>query len=360
MRITIIHDWLKNIGGAERVLIELHKLFPDVPIYTLFYDKDFIQKWLPDADIRPSFLQKIPLIAKLYWLFAWLMPTAIESFDLSEFDKVLSSSAIFSKGLILKPSAKHICYCYSPTRFLWDRSHESGIMNQESWPKEFLKHFLRLWDRAAADRVDQFVAISKTVQDRIKKYYRRNSIIIYPPIKELKIETFIVNRKLKIENYYLIVSRLYKYKNIDIAIEAFNKLNYSLVIIGAGPDKERLKRMAGKNITFLGEQDDSTLAQYYDACRAFIMPQEEDFGLTPIEAMSFGKPVVALRKGGALETIIEGQTGEFFDDPIPEALADAVRRLNENYSGYNPETIKARASLFSVEKFKEAILELMI
>src|SRR3989338_7750342 len=150
MRITIIHDWLKNIGGAERVLIELHKLFPDVPIYTLFYDKDFIQKWLPDADIRPSFLQKIPLIAKLYWLFAWLMPTAIESLDLSEFDKVLSSSAIFSKGLVLKPSTKHVCYCYSPTRFLWDRNlnFQFSIFNFQ-WAKEVFKHFFRLWDRSA-------------------------------------------------------------------------------------------------------------------------------------------------------------------------------------------------------------------
>ena len=361
MKLAIVHDWLKNIGGAERVLIELHKIFPEAPIYTLFYDKQFVKQWLPDADVRASFLQKIPLITRIYWLFAWLMPTAIESFDLSDFDKVLSSSAIFSKGLILKPSTKHICYCYSPTRFLWDRNlnDQLSVYNYQ-WLRLIYKHLLRLWDRAAADRVDQFVAISKVVQDRIKKYYRRNSIIIYPPIKELKIETFIVNRKLKIENYYLIVSRLYKYKNIDIAIEAFNKLNYSLVIIGAGPDRERLKHLAGQNITFLGEQDDSTLAQYYDACRAFIMPQEEDFGLTPIEAMSFGKPVVALRRGGALETVIEGQTGEFFDDPIPEALADAVRRLNENYTNYNTETIKARANLFNLERFKKEITQLII
>ena len=155
------------------------------------------------------------------------------------------------------------------------------------------------------------------------------------------------------------MARLHSYKNIDIAIKAFNKLNYPLVIIGDGPDKKRLERLANKNITFLGEQDDSTLIEYYRACRAFIMPQEEDFGLTPIEAMSFGKPVVALCKGGALETIVEGQTGEFFDDPIPEALADAIRRLNENYTGYNPKTIKARASIFDVEKFKEAIIKLV-
>ena len=364
MRLAIVHDWLKNISGAERVLIELHKIYPEAPIYTLFYNKQFVQRWLPEADIRASFLQKIPLMAKYYWLFAWLMPTAVESFDLSDFDKVLSSSAIFSKGLILKPSTKHICYCYSPTRFLWDQSHESGIMNQESWFKKISKHLMRLWDRAAADRVDQYVAISKLVQSRIKKYYRKNSIIIYPPIS-LPIESALRNRESSIFNlkigtpFYLIVSRLYPYKNIDIAIEAFNKLNYQLVIIGNGPDRKRLEHFAGDSISFLGEQDDSTLVEYYRACRAFIMPQEEDFGLTPIEAMFFGKPVVALRKGGSLETIIEGQTGEFFDDPIPEGLADAVRRLNENYIKYNPEKIKEQASFFNSKRFEKEIRKLI-
>ncbi len=359
MKLALVHDWLKNISGAERVLIELHEIFPQAPIYTLFYDEPFVRQWLPSADIRASFLQKIPFITKLYPLFGWLMPTAIESFDLSEFDKVLSSSVSFSKGLVLKPSTKHICYCYSPSRSLWDRHADYVRDNALSWPALTYQHLLRLWDRAAADRVDQYVAISKAVQSRIKKYYRRDSIIIYPPVKKLG---GTLNPKLELvmeTNFYLIVSRLYKYKNIDIAIEAFNKLEYPLVIIGDGPDKERLKRLAGKNIIFLGEQDDSMLAEYYHACRAFIMPQEEDFGLTPIEAMSFGKPVVALRKGGALETIIENKTGEFFDDPIPEALADAVRRLNENYTNYNPEFIKSHASHFSADKFKEAIVQLI-
>jgi len=400
MRLALVHDWLKNISGAERVLIELHDIFPQAPIYTLFYDKQFVRQWLPSADIRASFLQKIPFITKLYPLFGWLMPTAIESFDLSDFDKVLSSSVSFSKGLVLKPSTKHICYCYSPSRSLWDRHADYARDNSLSWPALIYQHLLRLWDRAASDRVDQYVAISKAVQARISKYYRRDSTIIYPPVKKL-VETLNPKRELAqvhllqpmdkpsrlgawregehvdknlpqeqvyyrsslgfkvATNFYLIISRLYKYKNIDIAIEAFNKLDYPLVIIGDGPDKDRLKRLAGDSITFLGEQDDSTLAEYYCACRAFVMPQEEDFGLTPVEAMSFGKPVVALRKGGALETIIEGQTGEFFDDPIPEALADAVRRLNDNYVSYNPEFIKAHASHFSAEEFKKAIKKLV-
>ena len=365
MRLALVHDWLKNISGAERVLIELHEIFPKAPIYTLFYDKHFVRQWLPNADIRASFLQKIPFITKLYPLFGWLMPTAIESFDLSEFDTVLSSSAIFSKGLILKPSTKHICYCYSPSRFLWDWHAEYSRDKALSWPALLYQHFMRLWDRASADRVDQFVAISHVVQSRIKKYYRRDSIVIYPPAG-IKYPVSSIqdseNTKYTIPDtgYYLIVSRLHKYKNIDIAIEAFNKLNYPLIIIGDGPDKARLQRMAGKNIIFWGEQSDSTLAQYYASCRAFIMPQEEDFGLTPIEAMSFSKPVVALRRGGAIETVIEGQTGEFFDDPIPEGLADAVRRLNENYSTYNSDIIKSQAQKFSSERFKSEILKLLL
>jgi len=355
MKLAIVHDWLKNIGGAERVLIELHKTFPKAPIYTLFYDKEFVIKWLPDADIHASFLQKIPFVSRTYRLFSWLMPTAVESFDLSGFDKVLSSSVIFSKGLILKPSTRHICYCYSPTRQIWDMNNNTDGAN-EGWPTIIKKHLMRIWDRAAADRVDQYVAISKTVQARIKKYYNKESVIIYPGLENLPRDS----TQARDSGYYLIVSRLYKYKNIDVAIEAFNKLNYPLVIIGAGPDRKRLEHLAGKNITFLNEQDDYTLSGYYNACRACIMPQEEDFGLTVIEAMSFGKPIVALRKGGSLETVIEGQTGEFFDDPIPEALADAIRRLNNNYHNYNSDIIKKQASFFGVDRFKESIVNLIL
>ncbi len=378
MKLALVHDWLKEIGGAERVLIELHKIFPEAPIYTLFYNKEFVREYLPNADIRASFLQKIPFISKFYMLFVWLMPVAIESFDLSEFERVISSSAIFSKGLVLKPSTKHICYCYSPTRFLWDWHAEYNKDKELSWPALIFQHLLRLWDRSSADRVDQFVAISKVVQARIKKYYRRDSVVIYPSVRNLthdsphkKSADFFALARLPASvrsskgsdssphDYYLIVSRLYKYKNIDIAIEAFNKLGYQLMIIGDGPDRERLENMAGPTIKLLGSKSDEVLAEYYSSCRAFVMPQEEDFGLTPIEAMSFGKPVVALRRGGAIETIIEGETGEFFDDPIPEALADAVRRLNENYESYDSEAIKVQANKFSSEVFKQSILNLL-
>lgn len=369
MKIALVHDWLNQLGGAERVLLELHAIFPEAPVYTLFVNKNFSKKFLPDADIRTSYLQKIPFIAKIYKYLFFLMPTAVENFDLSDFDVVISSSVIFSKGLVLKPKTKHICYCYSPTRFLWDYHAEYKHKNGNGYLIGLSGHFLRMWDRGASDRVDEFVAISETVRTRIKKYYRRDARVLYPPLglsetlstksHEQTEDLTLSNKRLAIGDYYLIVSRLYPHKNIDIAIDAFNKLGYDLIIVGDGPAKRKLKQMAQKNIKFAGFQNDRTLINYYKHCRAFIMPQEEDFGLTPVEAMSFGKPVLALRRGGATEIVKEGLSGEFFDDPIPEALADGVRRLNDNYSKYDAEIIKQQTRRFSSEKFKKEILELI-
>ncbi len=355
MRIALVHDWLNNLGGAERVLTELHNMFPKAPVYVLFYNKKFAREFLPEAEIRISPLQKVPFISKLYKYLFFLMPSAIESFDLSDFDVVISSSVIFSKGLVLKPKTRHICYCYSPTRFLWDRNSEN---ENRGWPAILSRHLLRIWDRQASDRVDEFIAISKHVQSRIKKYYHRDSKIMYPPTS---ITTLNVVMAKSVDNlgYYLIVSRLFPHKNIDVAIEAFNKLRYELIIIGDGPAKNDLKKIAGKNIKILGYKKDDEVGDYYRNCKAFIMPQEEDFGLTPLEAMSFGKPVLALRKGGALETVVEHMTGEFFDDPIPEALADGVRRLNENYSNYSPLVIQKWAEKFSRDKFRQEMLKLV-
>lgn len=380
MKIALVHDWLNFLGGAERVLVELHKIFPDAPIYTLFYNKKFKAEHLPGAEIRSSFLQRIPCINKHYKYTALLMPGAIESFDLSDFDVIISSSVFFSKGLILRPKTRHICYCYSPTRQLWDLHFSST--KHSTLSHKLVQHLLRLWDRQAADRVDEFVAISETVSERIRKYYKRDARVIYPPcninpkseIRNLKAKVSseelqwespprqIQNSTFKIpNNYYLIVSRLYPHKNIDIAIEAFNKLNLPLVIIGDGPEKRNLKSkiLNLKLAQMIGFVPDEELPYYYQHCRAFIMPQEEDFGITSIEAMSFGKPVLALRKGGALETTREGVTGEFFDDPIPEALADGVRRLNENYQNYKPDMIKTYVQKFSTDRFKKEIIDIV-
>lgn len=362
MNVAIVHDWLNNLSGAERVLFELHKIFPEAPIYTLFENKKFTRKYFPNAEIRPSFLQKVPGITKYYKFFLFLMPMAVESFDLSNFDLIISSSAVFSKGLILKPKTRHVCYCYSPTRQTWDLN--SDQKKKQVFLEKIAKHLLRLWDRQASDRVDEFVAISDHVRQRIKKYYRRDARVIYPPISfpTNSSELQNLNNFGKIGTpYYLIVSRLYPHKNIDIAIEAFFKLNLPLVIIGDGPEYQKLKAQSAKckTIKLLGFISDDELFYYYKNCRAFIMPQEEDFGITQIEAMSFGKPILALRKGGATETIIEGKIGEFFDDPIPEALADGVRRLNESYKNYNLDFIKAHSQKFSVNRFRDEISRLV-
>ena len=351
LKIALVHDWILSLGGAERVLKVFHGMFPEAPIYTLFYNKEFTDKFLPNAIIIPTFLQKTRRWIKKHKLLLPFVPLAVESIDLSDFDLVISSSIAFSKGLILKIKTTHICYCYSPTRFLWDYHFEYS----KRWPVRILQHILRIWDRQAANRADHFIAISKNVQKRIKKYYQRDSTVIYPPVEIYSSKKFPQANSPSVKDFYLIVSRLFPSKNISIAIEAFNKLGYPLVIIGDGPERRKLEKIAHKNITFLGELPDEYVERYYNQCKAFIMPQEEDFGLTPIEAMLHGKPVLALRMGGAIEYILEGINGEFFDDPTPEVLADGVRRLNENYKNYSPLVIKKTAERFSRQRFENEI-----
>lgn len=362
-KIALVHDWLLSLGGAERTLKVLHEMFPEAPVYTFFYNKKFTDDFLPNAQIRSSFIQNLYKLRIFnHKLFLPFLPIAAESFDLSEYDLVISSSIAFSKGLILKPKTKHICYCYSPTRFLWDWHNEYNQQNQNNgWPVKVVQHFLRIWDRQAANRVDQFVAISKNIQRRIKKYYGRESIVIYPPAQRFDPGS---SKKSNLEirpDYFLIVSRLFPHKNIDIAIKAFNKLDLPLVVIGSGPEYGRLKKMIEDKsmIKLLEEVPDEELAGYYANAKALIMPQEEDFGLTPLEAMSFGKPTLALHRGGALEYVLENINGEFFDDPHPAVLADGVRRLNESYQNYSPLVIKKTAERFSRSRFEEEIRNLI-
>ncbi len=350
----------------------LHEIFPSAPVYVLFYNKKFTDEFIPDADIRPSFLQKTYQRIRTHKLLTPFLPTAVESLDLSEYDLVISSSVSFSKGLILKPKTRHICYCYSPMRQVWDW-HAEYKKEPHVVPRlitALMQHFFRIWDRLASTRVDEFIAISENVRQRIKKYYGRDSKVIYPPINQLPVASCqwsvkpTENCKLKTENFFLIVSRLFKHKNIDIAVEAFNKLEWPLVVIGDGPEMNHLRRLANGNtdIVFLGYQTDEAIRNYYAKCLAFIMPQEEDFGITPIEAMSYGKPMLALRRGGALEYMQEGINGEFFEDPTEEVLADGARRLKEGIDAgkYNPETIKKTAERFSADRFKKSIERLVL
>lgn len=342
MKLAIVHDWFIRPGGAERVLVRLHRLWPDAPIFTLLADSAMVREYLPGADVRTSGLQRIPFSRRLYPYLAPLMPSAMESFDLSGYDTVLSSSVAFSKGVIVRPGTRHICYCYSPSRMLWDRaaSYERRGIGQQ-----IVRHALRAWDVSAAKRPDQMIAISQTVAARISTYYRRDSLVIPPPVSMPEAVPTTAG------DYFLVVSRILPHKNLEMLLEAFGKLKHRLVIAGDGPLLDAHRKHAGSNVTFTGWVSDADRDRLYAGCRAVIVPNEEDFGLTAVEAMAHGKPVLALRKGGATETVLEGITGEFFDDPIPAALADGVRRLNDAYSRYAVPAIRAHALQWSEEHF---------
>jgi glycosyltransferase involved in cell wall biosynthesis len=362
MKIAIVHDFLTYWGGAEQVLRSFHRIWPEAPIYTLLYDEKFVKKYFPNAKIKGSFLQKFPKFLrnrKKYLLP--LNAIAPETFDLKDFDLVISSSSSFAKGVIVKPKTTHICYCHTPTRFLWDWHKEYLRENNQGFLKKLLAaptlHYLRMWDKSVADRVDYFIANSRTTQKRIEKFYRRKADVICPPVDVDKFK--IKNEKLKIKekDYFLVVSRLSPYKKIDAAIEAFNKLDWPLLIIGAGEQEKNLKKISGKNIKFLGFKEEDELPAYYQNARALIFPGEDDFGITMQESMAAGTPVIALRKGGAIENVIEGVTGEFFDHPVAPLIAEAVVRFVENENKYNRETVMAAAEKFSRERFEKEIKE---
>ncbi len=345
MKIALIHDYLVSYGGAEKTFRVLTELFPQAEVYTLFYNEKIKKQFFPNKEIHTSFLQKFPaILKKRYQLLLPFLPIAAETIDFRDFDIVISSSHSFAKGIITRPKTIHVCYCYSPTRYLWDKSRSN-----------FFLHYFRIWDRQAAERVDYFIACSKTVQDRVRKYYKRDSVVIYPPVKS---QTSNLKSQISKE-FYLIVSQLRKYKRIDLAIDAFNKLELELVIIGEGPERKRLQRRAKKNIKFLGWQPDKIVNKYYKNCTAFIFPGEDDFGIAPVEAMSWGKPILAYRRGGVTETIVEGKTGEFFDWQHPAVLADGIRRLRQNLPKYNPEIIRKQADKFSQERFEKEFIKLI-
>ena len=364
-RVALVHDYLIRYGGAERVLKELHRMYPDAPIYTLLADPEVVSREFSDAEIRTSFVNKLPrVLKKRYKYFAPLLAIAVEQFDLSSYDIVISSSSAFAKGIITKPETLHIDYCHTPTRFLWDWTHpyveRSGSSRVKKGIMRLVLHVLRLWDFEAAQRPDYIIANSKNVQARIKKFYRRDAEVIYPPVSLRERKEGLVPLRGGSgppREYFLIVSYLQTYKNVDIAVEAFTKLELPLVIIGTGPEQKRLEEIAGPTITFLGWQPDGVVASYIHGAKAFIFPTDEDFGIAPVEAMMAGKPVLALRRGGALEYVEEGITGIFFDDLHPVVLADGVRRLLESYCVFRPDVIRGRVAHFSKERFSEEMRE---
>lgn len=363
MKVALIHDHLAQDGGAEKVLKVFSDMFPEAPIYTLLYEKKQVDKYFKDRHIETSIIQKLPGGIKHYQWYLTFMPLAVEFFDLSSYDLVISDASAFAKGVITKPDCLHICYCHTPTRYLWSDTHQYiNDLKYNKWFKKIISMVLnriRIWDRLAADRVDVFIANSKTVKGRIAKYYRRDSTVIYPPVETEKYSVRDLSTQKQEEKYFLAGCRLAPYKRIDLVVEAFKNLgdDYKLKVFGDGVDLKRLQTIAGdaKNIEFLGRVSEDDKVKLFEEAQAFINPQEEDFGITVVESMAAGRPVIAYRRGGATETVIEGKTGIFFDEQTAESLMAAVKGFaNINF---NPTEIRAHAEQFSVANFKRQITD---
>lgn len=351
MNIALVHDWLPFMGGAERVITNFLEVFEDAPIYTSVYNRDKLEGILRDASIHGSFLQNLKSARKDHRKFLPLMPTAFETFDLNKYDVVLSSSSSCAKGVITNPNTCHICYCHSPMRYGWEFYYEY-TENLGKFKKNIIKYimnYMRIWDSVSSDRVDYFIANSKNVANRIWKHYRRESVVIHPPVRSKFFK--VCDRK---KDYFLIVSRLQEYKKVDLAIEVFNELNIPLVIIGDGPLKEKLVNKAKRdNIKFLGRQSDDVVKKYYEEARGFLFPGEEDFGITSLEAQCSGTPVIAYGKGGALETVINEKTGLFFEYQTVNSLKSAINKFCK--IEFNPEEIRSHAESFDEDIFKRKI-----
>jgi glycosyltransferase involved in cell wall biosynthesis len=351
-KVAIIHDWLTGMRGGEKVLELMLSIFPQADIFTLLWVKGSVSEKIEKQRITTSFLQKIPFIRKSYRSFLPLFPLAIESFDLNEYDLVISSSHCAAKGVIPPPQARHICYCYTPMRYIWNMYYDyfKGVKNVlAEFAYRSTAHYLRIWDLSTNSRVDDFIAISDYISRRIQRYYNRPSAVIYPPVDTVFYHP-VPDRAIP-EPYYLMVSALVPYKKVDLAVEAFNLNGKKLVVIGEGPEKSKLLRKANDNISFLGWKSNEQLRQWYSHCSALVFPGEEDFGIVPLEAQACGSPVIAYRKGGAKETIIDLQTGIFFDRQTMEELQAAVN-IHENMT-YDKKKIIANAKRFSNEIFCE-------
>jgi glycosyltransferase involved in cell wall biosynthesis len=362
MKVALIHDHLAQDGGAEKVLQVFTEIFPQAVIYTLLFEKKNVEENFKNFKIETSIIQKLPFGVKHYKWYLRLMPLAVEFFDLRKFDLVISDTSSFAKGVITSPEIPHICYCHTPTRYLWSDTHQ--YINELKYNKFFKKIIslslsrLRLWDLSAASRVDYFIANSQAVKKRIVKYYKRDSSVIYPPVETDK---FYINQSERKEEYFLAGCRLAPYKRIDLVIQTFLQLkDKKLKIFGSGIDLKRLKKLAkgASNIEFVGRVNQEQLAKLYSNSLAYIHPQEEDFGITAVEAMASGRPVIAYGYGGALETVIEKKTGLFFFKQDIGSLKKTIL----NYYNYNWDSrlIRAEALKFNKERFVKEIKEFIL
>ncbi len=357
MKVAIVHDWLTGMRGGEKVLEVLCDLFPAAPIFTLMHNRGSVSAKIESHSIKTSFLQHAPLVKTHYRNYLPFYPKAIERFDLQSYDLVISSSHCVAKGVIPSPSAYHVCYCHTPMRYIWSHyedyfgDHRVGLIKRMALPQ--IREYLCSWDVSTNQRVDQFVANSKNVAERIRKFYGRESKVIYPPVD---VEFFSPSSSDR-GPFFLIVSALVPYKRLEVAIQAFNRSGRTLVIVGNGPEYKRLKREAQSNIQFLGRVEAHELRELYRRAAALLQPGEEDFGINVVEALACHCPVIAFNRGGASETLQNGETGIFFNDLNVDALRSAVDKIES--IGFNKSLMRETALRFSAARFKDEFQRLI-
>ncbi|MDP8225427.1 MAG: glycosyltransferase [Candidatus Lernaella stagnicola] len=357
MKIALVHDWLTGMRGGEKVLEVMCEIWPDADLFTLLHVPGSTSPTIENRRIFSSFIQKLPRAAKWYRNYLPLMPTAIEQFDLRGYDLVVSTSHCVAKGVITAPGTCHVSYLHTPMRYVWDLFEDYfGAARVGRFKRlliSFFANYLRMWDVTSSCRVDDYLCNSRHVAKRIAKYYRRDATVIHPPVDTAR---FSIGRP---EEFYLCVSALAPYKRIDLAVKACAKLGRKLKVVGTGQDVDRLRPLAGPGVEFLGWQEDETIDELYRTCRAFIFPGEEDFGITPVEAQASGRPVIALGRGGALETVRgldeETPTGVFFARQTVDDLAAAIVSLESNLDRFDSEAIRAHALSFDREVFRRKI-----
>jgi glycosyltransferase involved in cell wall biosynthesis len=360
MKTAIVHEWLTTFAGSEKVVEEIYEVFPS-PIYTLFTDKQMVaNSRLSGAEIHTSSLQRVPMITKLYRKLLALFPRKIEEFDLRGYDVVISSSHSVAKGVLTDSNQLHICYIHTPVRYAWDLYfrylEEAGLKRgiKRSYAEKVL-HELRKWDIISANRVDYFIANSKNIARRVNKIYRREAEVIYPPVN---VHEFTLKEKK--DNYYLAASRFVAYKKIDLIVKAFTRMpDKRLAVIGDGPDMKKIKKIAAghSNIELLGYRPFPELRDHMQNAKGFLFAADEDFGIMPVEAQACGTPVIAYGAGGALETVVDGATGLFFNEQTPECIIDAVERFEKNTDRRDPKKIRKHAEKFSTEVFRKSMKE---
>ena len=358
IKVAIVHDWLVTYAGAERVLEEIINCFPEADLFAIV---DFVpqneRSFLKDKPVKTSFIQKLPLAKKKYRAYLPFMPLAVEQFDLSGYDIVISSSHAVAKGVITGPDQLHISYVHSPMRYAWDLQHqylkETGLdRGLKGWLAKRELHKLRMWDLRTANGVDHFLANSRFIARRIWKVYRREATVIYPPVD---IDSFTLCEQK--EDFFLTASRMVPYKKIDLIAESFSLMpDKRLYIIGDGPDFDKVKSKAGANVELLGYQPFEVLRDYMQRAKAFVFAAEEDFGIVPVEAQACGTPVIAYGKGGALETVTEGETGLFFDAQTTSSIIEAVHRFEDMKDSFIPAKIREKSLRFSKDRFKREFM----